>query len=233
VLTATTREGILYRIDARLRPSGSQGPLVVSIESFEQYHRKHAQFWEKQALVKARVMVDAAGISARVMGSIAGNIYGQNLPEELIPEMRRVRERMEKELAQEKENRYDLKFGRGGQVDIEYLVQFLVLVHGGQNPALREPATLKALSALLQAGILPAADREVLAAAHRFYRRLENRLRIVNDQAAHQLPEAGPGLKRLARRLGYSGDDPGRALLDDYQRLREAVREVFERYLRI
>jgi len=233
VLTTTTREGILYRIDARLRPSGSQGPLVVSIESFEQYHRKQAQFWEKQALVKARVMVDAAGISARVMGSIAGNIYGQNPPEELIPEMRRVRERMEKELAQEKENRYDLKFGRGGQVDIEYLVQFLVLVHGGQNPALREPATLKALSALEQAGILPAADREVLAAAHRFYRRLENRLRIVNDQAAHQLPEAGPGLKRLARRLGYSGDDPGRALLDDYQRLREAVREVFERYLRI
>ena len=233
VLTATTREGILYRIDARLRPSGSQGPLVVSLESFEHYHRKQAQLWEKQALTKARVMVDAAGISARVVQSIAGNIYGDNPAAALVPEMRRVRERMEKELAQETENRYDLKFGRGGQVDIEYLVQFLALRHGGKNPALREPQTLKALAALENAGILGAADRQVLEAAHRFYRRLENRLRIVSDRAAHQLPEAGPGLRRLARRLGYAGEDPGRALLDDYERLREAVRELFERYLRL
>jgi glutamate-ammonia-ligase adenylyltransferase len=233
VLTATTREGILYRIDARLRPSGSQGPLVVSLESFERYHRKQAQLWEKQALTKARVMVDAAGISARVVQSIAGNIYGDNPAAALVPEMRRVRERMEKELAQETENRYDLKFGRGGQVDIEYLVQFLALRHGGKNPALREPRTLKALAALENAGILGAADRQVLEAAHRFYRRLENRLRIVSDRAAHQLPEAGPGLRRLARRLGYAGEDPGRALLDDYERHREAVRELFERYLQI
>jgi len=233
VLTATTREGILYRIDARLRPSGSQGPLVVSLEAFERYHQKQSELWEKQALTKARVMVDPAGISARVMASVAGNVYGENRPAELIPEMRRMRERIEKELAQEKENRYDLKFGRGGQVEIEYLVQFLALAQGGKNPSLREPNTLKALAAMAQAGILPAADRAVLEAAHRFYRRLENRLRIVSDRAAHQLPQAGPDLKRLARRLGYAGDDPGRALLDDYQRHREAVRELYERYLRL
>ena len=231
-LTTTTREGILYRVDTRLRPSGSHGPLVVSIESFETYHQQQAQVWEKQALIKARVLVDEAGISGRVMKSIAGNIYGGNPAEALVPEMRRIRERMEKELAQESKNRYDLKFGRGGQVDIEYLVQFLVLAHGERHPELREPNTLQALAALAGAGLLPEADRRVLEAAHRFYRRLENRLRIVSDRAAHQFPEEGPGLKRLARRLGYEGESAGQALIEDYERHREAVRDLFERYLR-
>ena len=178
-------------------------------------------------------MVDGAGISERVMRSIAGNIYGENPPAALIPEMRRIRDRMEKELAQENENRYDLKFGRGGQVDIEYLVQFLALVNAGRDPSLRQPNTLQALAALEAAGILTPADRRLLEDALRFYRRVENRLRIVSDRAAHQLPSAGPELLRLARRLGYGGEDPGRSAIDDYERHREAVRGLFERYLQL
>ena len=94
VLQTPTREGVAYRIDTRLRPSGNQGPLVSSVEAFEQYHRTTAQLWERQALIKARPVGGPAALRARLEETIAGFVYGHGLTPAEVAEVQRIRERI-------------------------------------------------------------------------------------------------------------------------------------------
>ena len=136
---------------------------------------------------------------------------------------------MEREIAGESAGRYNSKLGRGGLVDVEFAVQFLQLVHGGQHPRVRTPSTPGALQALLDEGLLDADDHGPLQRGYRFLRRIESRLRIVRDRSVDRLPETREELTRLARRMGYSaGDD----LLADYERTTSEVRAAFLRVVR-
>jgi glutamate-ammonia-ligase adenylyltransferase len=134
ILTMQTREGYAYKIDTRLRPSGNAGPLVTSLQSFLDYHRKEAQVWERQALTKARVVLGEELLALQLNDVIRETVYGSSIDEEGRREIRRLRMRMENELAKESADSYNIKTGRGGMVDVEFAVQYLQLKYGHSNP---------------------------------------------------------------------------------------------------
>ncbi|MBI1922132.1 MAG: bifunctional [glutamate--ammonia ligase]-adenylyl-L-tyrosine phosphorylase/[glutamate--ammonia-ligase] adenylyltransferase [Geobacter sp.] len=231
ILTTPTREGYAYKIDTRLRPSGNAGPLVTSLESFAVYHREEAQVWERQALTKARVVVGEEPLKGSVEEIIRNTLYGSGADETVRREIARLRKRMEVELAKEGKGSYNIKTGRGGMVDVEFLVQYLQLAHGVDNPAIRSVSTVTAMKGMMECGVITREDGETLLNGYRFLRRLENRLRILHDYSINDLGGPMAELNKLARRLGYDPKlkNPGEALMKDYEEITEAVRGVYER----
>jgi len=237
VLQVTTREGIVYRIDTRLRPSGHSGPLVSSLDSFRRYHETSARLWERQALIKARPVAGTPALQERVSAIVAAFVYRAPLSAEDVREIRRLRWRMERELAKESHERVNIKTGRGGLVDVEFLTQMLQLHYGAREPRARIGNTLGALEALAQIGVLPAEDHALLADGYRFLRRVENSLRLAYDRPVEDLDRARMELRPVAKRMGYDGgagtnaEGVGERLWHDYSVWREAIRACFERWL--
>ena len=231
-LTLPLREGFLYRIDTRLRPSGSAGPLVVSFDALASYHGREARLWERQALLRLRPVAGDEALFERAFAQvIEPSVYRPIDRAAAAKELLSMRERIEREIADESPGRYNSKLGRGGLVDVEFAVQFLQLAHGADDPQIRSANTPQALGLLLEHGHLAAQDHAPLARGYRFLRRLESRLRIVRDRSVDRLPEGGAELLRLARRMGYSGPRAGDDLLSDYQRTAAGIRQAFLRVL--
>jgi glutamate-ammonia-ligase adenylyltransferase len=262
-LSALLPSGRLYVVDTRLRPSGEQGTLVSSLGGFERYHAKEAALWERQALIKARTVAGDPSLGARVEAIARRVVWSPGTPLDAATaaqEIGRLRVRLERELARERPGRFDIKTGRGGLLDVEFLVQYLQLVHGPRDPSLRERATGPALDALAAAGLLDGETHAQLAAAWRFLRRLESRLRIVHDRPITELrteqraepptePHAEPRTEqrtevrydlrerdKLARRLGYreaaiGSRSVGERLLDDYRAHTDRIRAIYRRWL--
>jgi glutamate-ammonia-ligase adenylyltransferase len=228
------REGPGYSLDTRLRPSGNQGMLVVSIDGFARYQEERAESWERQALVKARACAGDAELNAQVIGVARRAAYERGAPD--ATRMQHLRNRMERELGHERLDRsparYDLKVGRGGLADIEFATQWLQMRHG-TDPRVRTPEVDGALSALEACGYLDPPTAELLREAWRFLRRLEQRLRVSHGMSVSLLEEGAPGLSTLARRMGVR-DGPrasaDKLLLDRYT---EVTREVRAAYLRV
>jgi [glutamine synthetase] adenylyltransferase / [glutamine synthetase]-adenylyl-L-tyrosine phosphorylase len=244
------REGRLYQIDTRLRPSGNQGALVIGAEGFIRYHMGDAlpggaardraagavrsQLWERQALLRARHVAGDPGLFAEIEEKVlVPAVYGRREDRAaLAAEIRRMRERMESELAREASHGKNPKTGHGGLVDVEFAAQFLQLAHGHDHPAIRTSSTPVALGALRAAGLLGSAHHEALARGYEFLRRVALRLRIVHDYAIDHLPERGPALQQLARRVGFYGPEAGSRFLADYGRVTARVREAFDAVVR-
>jgi len=235
ILTMQTREGYVYKIDTRLRPSGNAGPLVTSLESFLDYHRKEAQIWERQALTKARVVLGDDKLASQLHDIIRYTIYGATIGEEGRQEIHRLRMRMENELAREKDGSYNIKTGRGGMVDVEFAVQYLQLREGYRYPELRTPSTLVALKEIRTLGLLPEESAQTFLSGYKFLRKLENRLRIIHDYSVNDLSGSRIYLNKLARRLGYESKlkNPGAALICDYEEMTGKIRDVFDRLFEV
>jgi len=232
VLQVTTREGIVYRIDTRLRPSGQSGPLVSSLESFRRYHQTSAQVWERQALIKARPVAGDPSMRASVAEIVSAFVYRTPLSGAQAREIRRLRERMERELAQESRERMNIKTGRGGLVDVEFLTQMLQLHYGFRSAEVRGRDTLGTLQALNRIGILAAEDYAVLTDGYRFLRRVENALRLAHDRPVEDLDRTRIDLTAVARRMGFAADASGLgdALWQEYELRRERIRACYERW---
>ena len=231
ILTMQTREGFVYKIDTRLRPSGNSGPLVTSLDSFLEYHRKEAQIWERQALTKARVVLGDEELADQLYDIIRQTIYGTTIDDEGRQEIRRLRMRMENELARESDGNYNIKTGRGGMVDVEFAVQYIQLKEGRRSPELRTTSTVVALKEISTLGLLPEGSAQTLLAGYKFLRKLENRLRIIHDYSANDLSGTRVYLNKLARRMGYDPKlkSPGAALICDYEEITGKIRDVFDR----
>jgi glutamate-ammonia-ligase adenylyltransferase len=238
-LAAPTEEGIAYKIDMRLRPSGKFGPLVSSFEGYREYHKTSSQLWERQALIKVRFVAGAPELGKKIEDVIASFAYGSGLPPGGISEIHHLRMRMEKELAREDDTRFNLKKGRGGLVDIEFLTQMLQLAHGFRRAKLRQRETLDALKALHDDKILKDSEYQLLADGYLFLRRLDHRLRLERDQSIDAF-EANPArLEGIAQALGYNATrksgrrgivNAGSKLLRDYEIRREKIRACYEKY---
>jgi glutamate-ammonia-ligase adenylyltransferase len=239
------REGRLYQIDTRLRPSGNQGALVIGLEGFVRYHTGQApaagpasavrsQLWERQALLRARhVAGDAALFEEVARRAIVPAVYApQGDRAGTAAEIRRMRERIEAEISHEDERGRNPKTGHGGVVDVEFAAQFLQLVHGHEHPVVRTGSTPEALLVLRDAGLLPEPAFQALQGGYGFLRRVELRLRIVHDYTVDHLPRPGPELDQLARRLGYGGPEAAARFLAEYDRVTAAVRRAFEEVVR-
>lgn len=230
-LSTRTGEGTCYEMDTRLRPSGRQGMLVSSLESFVQYHERSAQVWERQALLRARAVAGNPALSKR-FEETRGKILSRPAPKDLAGEVDRLRARMEKELARETSVRHDFKTGRGGLVDVESAVQYLQLLHGAAHAELLAAAPIAAVLEKLRAlNLLSRADFETLREGWEFLRRLSSRLRILENRSISDLDEEQGDLDALARRLGYAGTEreggARRALLESYRRHTAAIRGAY------
>jgi glutamate-ammonia-ligase adenylyltransferase len=231
-LTAYLEEGRLYDIDTRLRPSGRDGLLVTTLPALSAYHQGEARLWERQALIKARVVAGDAELGLGIERERQRIVYDAPLPASAAAEMARLRARIENELASEGPESYNPKLGAGGVVDIEFIVQLQQLRHGRAHVAARARKDIDALAALAQAGLCDPGTAAVLRDGYRFLRRLENRLRIVNDRPVDLLHTSQPAeLDKLARRMGYRGDadPPGAQLVKDYKQVTGSVRAIYDR----
>jgi glutamate-ammonia-ligase adenylyltransferase len=227
-------EGPGYELDTRLRPSGSQGLLVASLEAFARYQSENAEPWEHQALVKARACAGDGRLGERVIAVAHAAAYDRAAPPP--GRMHALRTRMERELAHERPpTRFDLKFGRGGLVDIEFAVQWLQMKNG-HDPRVRTTETETALSALETHGYLDATDAEVLREGWHFLRRLERRLRIAHGMRATLIERGAPGLVMLARSMGMHDlyhTRADEALLERYTATTSEIRATYLRILRL
>jgi glutamate-ammonia-ligase adenylyltransferase len=233
ILTTQTCEGFVYKIDTRLRPSGNAGPLVTSLDSFRNYHRDEAQIWERQALTKARVVYGDETLKKGIEEVIRDTVYGAGADESVRREIRRLRMRMETEIAQESAGSYNIKTGRGGMVDVEFIVQYLQLAWGRDFPCIRSTNTIEALQAIKECGLIPDEEGDTLLNGYTCLRRLENRLRIVHDYSMNDLGGSREYLNNLARRLGYDPNlqHPGEIMMKDYEEMTEAIRRVYDKIL--
>jgi [glutamine synthetase] adenylyltransferase / [glutamine synthetase]-adenylyl-L-tyrosine phosphorylase len=230
VLESRTREGYAYKLDLRLRPSGNSGPLVTSLAGFRAYHRESSAVWERQALVRARVVAGDSELGGKVEGAREEFVFARALTPREVGEIHAMRMRMEREIGAEDKHRLNIKQGPGGLVDVEFLTQMLALRHGHRNPELRLRGTEEMLAALEKTRIVTKADATVLRDGYLFLSLLENRLRIDSDQPAWALPTGADALRPLARRMGFERADGATALLAQLARRRTAIRSIFERY---
>jgi glutamate-ammonia-ligase adenylyltransferase len=222
VCNAFTPQGRLYEMDSRLRPSGRSGAAALSLDAFAAYFAEDgpAAIWERQALTKARVVVGSRAAAARAMQIVSRAAYERRWTADEVESIRRMRYRME-----EGAKATNLKRGPGGVVDIEFIVQMLQLVHGGENPVLRTPETLVGLARLHDAGHLRDEEFTFLEQAYGTLRAIEGRLRLLDAAARHDFPSAPDEQRKLAHLLGYEHPD---TLVDDVQNLTSRTRRQFE-----
>ena len=227
-LTTMTREGSAYRVDTRLRPSGSKGPLVQSIAAFRNYFSAQADTWERQALLNARFVAGDRAAGQELLAVLGGILFRDDDPAALASSVRAMRKRMEDELGKEDASQYNIKQGAGGLVDIEFLAQYLQLRYGRERVRLRVPGTINALRAFRREGVLTPDESRQLQSWYVFLRKLESRLRVVANQSGSVLARDPQKLQALAKRMGYAEEGAGASLLGDYEAIRQGVRGMFE-----
>jgi len=228
-LEARTMEGYAYKIDLRLRPSGNAGPLVASLPGFIEYHRQSSAVWERQALVRARVIAGDEALAREVEAARQEFVFSRGLSTHEVGKIAAMRARMEHEIGAENPGRLNIKQGRGGLADVDFIAQMMALRHGRRFEQLRRRSTADLLRALPQCGLMAEAESRTLIDGYRFLSRLENRLRIENDQPAWALPTAPAKLAPVARRMGYDGPDGAARLLAELTQRRERIRAIFDR----
>jgi glutamate-ammonia-ligase adenylyltransferase len=228
LLGDVTADGFSHRVDLRLRPFGASGRLALSFAAMEQYYQREGRDWERYAWIKARPVAGDLAAGNELLEALRPFVYRRYLDYSALDGLREMKAMIDAEV-QRRELAGDLKLGPGGIREVEFLVQSMQLIRGGREPALRQRSLLPALSALAEAGHLPAATAARLADAYRFLRRLENRVQMFGDQQVHALPEDPLRLLRIARALGH---DDGAALQSALDAERAVVAEAFDGLLK-
>ena len=232
----TTEHGFVFRVDLALRPNGNSGPTVCSLDALEEYMLVQGREWERFAWLKSRVIApqaaidngSAQGIRGVVLPFVFRRYLDYNVFESLRSLHRQIRDHAAKRSAGRPERANDVKLSRGGIREIEFTVQLLQVVRGGQFPELRTRPTLEALQRVARAGLMPQQTADALARAYVFLRRVEHRIQYLDDQQTHVLPTNDADLDWIARTMGYENCCPFLSELDTH---RELVAQEFDRLL--
>ena len=191
-----TDDGFVFRVDLALRPNGNSGPPVVSLAMLEEYLMTQGREWERFAWLKSRVVAPreavTSGRALALRALITPFVYRRYLDYGVFEGLRqlhaRIREEAQRRAAGRPERSNDVKLSRGGIREIEFIVQLLLVVRGGQFPEIRTRSTLKALERLAARGLMKPATAQHLAEAYGFLRRVEHRVQYLDDQQTHLLP---------------------------------------------
>lgn len=216
-------------IDADLRPEGKSGALVRSLDSYREYYGRWSAVWEAQALLRARPMAGSDELAAEFMALVDSVRYPEHLEETDVREVRRIKARVESErLPRGADPARQIKLGRGGLSDVEWLVQLLQLEHAREHRQLRTTSTLEALQGVAGLGLIPEEDAEVLARAWRMASRIRSANVLWSGKGSDSLPSSRRDLEAVARWCGYPAGH-GSAFEEDYLRITRQARAVFER----
>ncbi len=226
-LTESTSEGFLYRVDMRLRPWGRSGALVNTIDGHVQYLKAHGMLWEKQALLKARVIAGNPQLGETFLKRVDPLLFGAPV-DQIRESIRKLKARIEANLERRGRDWGEVKSGAGSIRDIEFVTQFLQLAHGKEEPHVRSINTLDGLVRLADFSFIQADEYRQLASAYTFFRTIEHSLQLMHHKQTHSLPEDRRELAFLARRLDFPDADQ---FLDYYNRHRASVRAIYRNYL--
>ena len=232
----TTEHGFVFRVDLALRPNGNSGPSVVSLGALEEYLLVQGREWERFAWMKSRVVAPrsavANGSAQQLRGVVLPFVFRRYLDYNVFESLRvlhqQIRDHASKRSAGHPERANDVKLSRGGIREIEFIVQLLQVVRGGQFPELRTRPTLDALQRVAKAGLMPQATADALAEAYIFLRRVEHRIQYLDDQQTHVLPTHDGDLTWIAQTLGHADVCSFLTTLDTH---RELVAQEFDTLL--
>ena len=232
----TTEHGFVFRVDLALRPNGNSGPPAVSLDALEEYFQVQGREWERFAWLKSRVVApracvdsgSAAALRSAVLPFVFRRYLDYNVFDSLRILHRQIREHAARRSAGHPERANDVKLSRGGIREIEFTVQLLQVVRGGQFPELRTRPTLDALQRVARAGLMTQATADALARAYEFLRRVEHRIQYLDDQQTHVLPTQDDDLGWIADTMGYANVC---AFLSELDAHRELVAQEFDKLL--
>ncbi len=223
VLNEVTADGFVYRVDARLRPHGSSGPLAISFAAMEQYYQSQGRDWERYAMVKSRAIAGREADIVYLDALLKPFVYRRYLDFSAIEAIREMKAMIETEVAR-KGIADNIKLGLGGIREIEFIGQTFQLIRGGREPSLQQRGILSVLAELVDQHCLSQQESEQLAQNYRFLRRLENRIQMLRDQQTHVVPKNDLDRARLACAMNLP-DWP--ALASELEARRAQVNEVF------
>lgn len=234
LLTESTSLGYAYRVDLRLRPEGERGPLVHSIEHAQRYYDVLGRTWERQAYVKSRPIAGDVALGHGFLDYLEPWVFRRYLGLADITGIKALKRRIEQRTQREGDDNRNVKTGHGGIRDIEFVIQFLQLLNGGDLPALRTGNTLDAMTQLENVGCLTHQERQMLEEHYGFLRKIEHRLQIMFDLQTHLLPDDSSELRKLALRMGYANSPERSALAAfeaDYQTKTALNRKILDHLL--
>ena len=215
--------GFLYRVDLRLRPWGEAGPLVNTISGYADYLIQDAATWEKQAMLKARVVAGDVDVGNRFLSRMRPLLFTDSATD-IRRSIQHMKERIEFRLRQRGKLNSEVKLGVGSIRDVEFLVQSLQLIHGEREPRILSSNTLDSLVRLAEFGLISAAWYRHLRAGYVFLRTVEHSLQLLHNQQTHELPVDERQREWLAHRMDYPD---AATLMRRFDEHRHAVRSIF------
>lgn len=226
--TRMTAEGFLFRIDLRLRPEGKTAPLARSLASYENYYSQWGQTWERMMLIKARCVGGDQSLGAEFLEMIQPFRYPRSISEQIPREVAEMKARIENEVIRAGELDRNVKLGRGGIREIEFLVQTQQVLNGGRMPFLQNPKTLPTLEKLGDYHVLEEKEVSSLRDAYCFLRNVEHRLQMEDNRQTHTIPVSTEARTRLARVMGFSTLAAFEKELDRHHQI---VRTAYDRFI--
>jgi [glutamine synthetase] adenylyltransferase / [glutamine synthetase]-adenylyl-L-tyrosine phosphorylase len=232
----TTEHGFVFRVDLALRPNGNSGPATLSLSALEEYFQVQGREWERFAWLKSRVIAPVSvhdsdlvkGLREIVVPFVFRRYLDYGVFDALRVLHRQIREHAARRSAGRPERSNDVKLSRGGIREIEFTVQLLQVVRGGQYPELRTRPTLSALQRLCKAGLMPQENADSLAQAYVFLRQVEHRIQYLDDQQTHILPTDDGDLLWIAQTMGFNSSPEFLSALNTH---REYVAQEFDALL--
>ena len=221
-------EGTLFRVDLRLRPEGGAGPLARSLESMENYYYGFGETGARIALIKARGIAGDRELADEVLRHHQPFIYPRSPTPDLLDEIANIKRRIERDVVRTDAIERNVKLGRGGIREVEFIVQTLQFIHGGRNAFLQDASTLGALPSLARLELIPRKEVLDLDRGYRFLRSVEHRLQIEAEQQVHTVPRERASLERLTLGLGFDSPNSFNAELKKHT---QNIRSVFDRVI--
>jgi glutamate-ammonia-ligase adenylyltransferase len=218
-----TDDGIVFRVDLRLRPEGRSGPMCNSVLAAEAYYETFGRTWERQAFLRARPSAGDRQLGETLLATLEPFVFPRSVGPEAIDEVRGLRRLFREEV---EGPAFDVKLSEGGIRDVELVAQLLQLLWGGKRKNLRERSTLPALRKLWLAGFLSTHEERELGTAYKFWRQVEHRVQLENAAQIHRLPSDPEGLGKLSRSLGFTGTEDFLATVERHRRAVSAVSET-------
>jgi len=229
LIGSNSGEGLVYRIDLRLRPYGRDGDMVWEVERAADYYREKAQNWERQALIRARASAGSDRVVSRFVELVRDVVFAPDALPGVVADVRRAKEKIDRSVAR-RGGGFNVKLGRGGIREIEFIAQALQLARGGREPWVRSAQTLIVLGRLAEKHYLSETECSRLSAAYEFLRKVEHRLQMEHGAQTHRLPGASDRLELLARRCGYrQSAEPAALFLSDLEAHTASVRAIYDR----
>ena len=238
LLAEHDENGFVFRVDMRLRPNGDSGPLVCSLDMLEEYLLVQGREWERYAWIKGRLIAPLPGSAAfshcqkELEQLIRPFVYRRHLDYGVIASIRELHAQIQREADKRSSARpghsRDIKLGRGGIREIEFLAQMFQLMRGGTDPRFRVRPSLEVLELIKRSAILSVHDVEALQAAYIFLRRLEHRIQIWDDQQTHYLPDDEEARTRLAHSMMGEESD-AHVFISELDRHQNTVAQLFEK----